>query len=85
MMDIYELSIVFMVTIFLFLCGFLSQINDRRRLQRIIERQNDTIQRLINREPVTYAEVGAKPQKPVRETYAAWGNQMVNIDEDERQ
>ncbi|CAM4098467.1 hypothetical protein L1N85_10730 [Paenibacillus alkaliterrae] len=54
-------------------------------LQRTIYRQNDTIQRLISREPVTYQEVGAKPTKPNREVYAAWGNQLINIDEDERQ
>jgi hypothetical protein len=56
---------------------------DKRQLHHTIERQNDTIQRLINREPVTYAEVGKTPVKPTREVYAAWGNQTVNIDEDE--
>lgn len=48
-----------------------------------LERQQDTIKRLINREPVTYAETGTTPQKPSKEVYAAWGNQMLNIDEDE--
>lgn len=54
-----------------------------RNLQRTIDRQQDTINRLINREPVTYAETGQKSPKPVKEVYAAWGNQMINIDEDE--
>jgi hypothetical protein len=54
-------------------------------LQHIVNDQNETIQRLINREPGTYAETGQKPNKPAKEAYAAWGNQVVNIDEDERQ
>lgn len=58
---------------------------EKRQLQRTIDRQQDTIQRLINREPVTYSEVGRTPTKPSREVYAAWGNQTVNLDEDERQ
>lgn len=56
-----------------------------KHLQRTIDRQQDTIHRLINREPVTYTETGQTPQKDERFVYAAWGNQMVNIDEDERQ
>lgn len=56
-----------------------------KNLQRIVSDQNETIQRLINREPVTYAETGQKPYKVAKESYAAWGNQVVNIDEDERQ
>lgn len=51
--------------------------------RRTIDRQQDTIERLINREPVTYAETGQKPTQPIKERYAAWGNQMINLDEDE--
>lgn len=54
-------------------------------LKRIVDSQRDTISRLINREPVTYQEVGTKQSKPNREIYAAWGNQMVDMNEDERQ
>jgi hypothetical protein len=50
---------------------------------KLIKAQQETIQRLINREPVTYQETGAAPPKQSRETYAAWGAQMVNLDEDE--
>lgn len=56
-----------------------------KRFKTAIDRQNDTIQRLINREPVTYAEVNSKPQKPQKEIYAAWGAQMVDLDEEESQ
>ncbi|CAH1205671.1 hypothetical protein PAECIP111893_02390 [Paenibacillus plantiphilus] len=52
-----------------------------RNLHRLIERQQDTIQRLINHEPVTYTETGQKPPKPVRESFAAWGNEVVNVEE----
>ena len=60
----------------------ISIILNNREHRRTVNRLNDTIQRLVNREPVTYKEVGAKPPKPNREVYAAWGNQMVNMDED---
>lgn len=50
--------------------------------QATIDRQNDTIQRLISREPVTYQETGQAPQKPSKEIYAAWGSQMVDLDKD---
>lgn len=53
-----------------------------RSKQRIIDRQNDTIQRLINREPVTYSETGQPPPKRSKEVYAAWGAQMVDLDRD---
>ena len=52
-------------------------------MQKTIDRQQDTIQHLINRDPVTYEETGQKPPKPQKEVYAAWGNQVVNLDEDE--
>ncbi len=54
------------------------------RKDKLIQRQQDTIQRLVNREPVTYAETGAEPRKPIKESYAAWGNQMIHIDDDKR-
>lgn len=60
-------------------------IKQASNMQRTIDRQQDTINRLINREPVTYAETGQTPQKPERLAYAAWGNQIVNLDEDQRQ
>lgn len=50
-------------------------------LYRTIDRQQETIQRLINREPVTYTETGQPPPKPVRESFAAWGNEVVNVEE----
>jgi hypothetical protein len=52
--------------------------------ERLIQAQQDTIHKLLNREPVTYAEVGTKPTKKATDVYAAWGSQMVNIDEDEQ-
>jgi hypothetical protein len=82
-MSVTELATLSLVVCGLFLMAFIVQTYERRALQRTIDRQNDTIQRLINREPVTYAEVGTNPSKPVRERYAAWGAQMVNLDEDE--
>jgi len=79
MYSIYDIFLgAFMASVMTSLVGWFS----RRQLQRTIDRQQDTINRLINREPVTYQEVGTKPPKPNREVYAAWGNQMVNIDED---
>ena len=53
-----------------------------RHLQRTIDRQQDTIQRLINREPVTYAETGQEQHKAPRQFYAAWGAQIVDLSED---
>lgn len=51
------------------------------RLQRVIEQQHGTIQRLISKEPVTYAEVGTEPPKPERIVYSAWGNEEIDIKE----
>lgn len=50
---------------------------------QIISKQNDTIQKLINREPVTYAETGTKPQNKPTERYSAWAGQMVDMNEEE--
>lgn len=52
-----------------------------RGLKTLINRQNDTIQRLLDREPVTYAEVNKEPPKRTTERFAAWGNQIVDMDE----
>lgn len=51
--------------------------------EKLIHAQQDTIQRLINREPVTYEETGQTPRKQERTVYAAWGAQMVDMNEDE--
>lgn len=69
----------------LFICIFVLFLQHMhvKGLQRTIDRQHDTIQKLINREPVTYEEVGQKATRPVQERYAAWGSQMVNIEEEE--
>jgi len=49
--------------------------------QKLINTQQDTISKLLNREPVTYAEVGNTNRPKVEKTvYAAWGNQTVNLD-----
>ena len=48
---------------------------------KLIWAQQDTIQKLLNREPVTYAEAGAKPPKKNTEQYVAWGNTTVDMDE----
>ena len=51
------------------------------RFQHMIEQQQNTIQRLVNKEPVTYAEIGTEPLKPERIVYSAWGNEEVNLRE----
>lgn len=52
-----------------------------QRKDKQIERQQGTINRLIEHEPVTYKETGIKPEKPVMEAYAAWGNETYSRDE----
>ena len=50
-----------------------------RSKDKLIQAQQDTIQKLLNREPVTYAEVGQEPNKPITERYSAWGNRIHDI------
>lgn len=80
----YQLLGVFLVCFFIIILLWIINKSTIKGLQSTIDRQQDTIQRLINREPVTYAEVGSKPSKKSTDVYAAWGSQMVNIDEDEQ-
>lgn len=51
--------------------------------QATIDKQQDTIKRLLEREPVTYQEVGKEPPKPSREYYSAWSNQIIDASEPE--
>jgi hypothetical protein len=53
-------------------------VRSHERLQRTVDKQQDTIQRLINREPVTYAEVNAEPPTAAREFYSAWGGETID-------
>ena len=64
----------------MFLIGGVAAIMIRSQ-QTTINRQQETIQRLVSREPVTYVETGQKPPNPVRESFAAWGNEMINAEE----
>lgn len=82
-MDYYIPSVWIAVTVLILLLPIIHYRSRCQSLQHTIDHQKDTIQRLVNREPVTYAEVGMKPQKPIRERYAAWGAQMVDLDEEE--
>lgn len=52
-----------------------------RKQSRIIEQQQETIQKLINREPVTYKELNVEPPKRSTERYAAWGSQTFDIED----
>lgn len=79
-----KIAILGLIICIIALVGFLvTTVMLTKGYRRTIDQQNATIQRLINREPVTYAETGTTLQKPSKEVYAAWGNQMLNIDEDE--
>lgn len=51
------------------------------RQQRTIDRQQDTIQKLLNREPVTYKEVGKAEPKEEEVRYSAWGSRMLTKDD----
>jgi hypothetical protein len=48
--------------------------------EKLVQAQQDTINKLLNREPVTYAEVG-QPKK-TREIYSAWAGEMVDMNEE---
>jgi hypothetical protein len=52
------------------------------RLQKVIYIQQDTIKRLINREPVTYQEVGKEAPEPKYERYSAWSGETIDIRDD---
>lgn len=49
---------------------------------KTLSNQQGTIQRLINREPVTYQEVGKEAPEPKYERYSAWSGEMVDINEE---
>lgn len=53
-----------------------------RYLQRTIESQQQTIQKLLNREPVTYKETGQQPKK-TRTVYSAWAGEEVDLNEEQ--
>lgn len=53
-------------------------VRSHERLQRTVDKQQDTIQRLINREPVTYTEVGQNAPHTAREFYSAWGGETID-------
>lgn len=48
------------------------------KLHALVQSQQDTIQRLVNREPVTYTEVGQDAPQPAREFYSAWGGETID-------
>lgn len=48
------------------------------KLHKLVTSQQDTIQRLVNREPVTYTEVGQDVPQPPREFYSAWGGETID-------
>lgn len=73
----------FNMLMFAYLIGYTMYVTYTK--DRTIKQQQETINRLINREPVTYAVVGTTPKRPSKERYAAWGNEMVDLDEDEKQ
>lgn len=52
-----------------------------RSQQKTIEAQQITIQKLLNREPVSYKEVNAKPPKPDTDRPIAWGGIIADRDE----
>jgi hypothetical protein len=58
------------------------QSSQRKRYEKLIEGYTDTIQRLINREPVTYKEVGKEAPEPKYERYSAWSGQTIDIRDD---
>lgn len=53
-----------------------AQVYINKSKDRLIWAQQETMQKLLNREPVTYAEVGQEPNKPNTERYSAWGNRI---------
>jgi cytochrome oxidase assembly protein ShyY1 len=52
-----------------------------RNQQKTIKAQQDTIQKLLNREPVTYKEVGKPEPKEEEVRYSAWGSRMLTKDD----
>jgi hypothetical protein len=60
---------------------FQSQMNKSH--EKLVNAQQDTINKLLNREPVTYVETGQKQPKQSKESYAAWGNQTVDTSEEQ--
>ena len=51
------------------------------RQQTTIDKQFETIQKLLNREPVTYKEVNVKPPKQDTDRPIAWGGRIADRDE----
>jgi hypothetical protein len=45
---------------------------------KTLANQQDTIQRLVNREPVTYQEVGKEAPEPKYERYSAWSGETID-------
>lgn len=74
MMEVYILSGVIFWLI-------LSIVLNNREHRKQLQAQQDTIQKLLNREPVTYKEVGAQPPKPDTDRFVAWGGTIANRDE----
>ena len=57
-------------------------INRDRKYNKLIASQQDTIQRLVNREPVTYQEVGKDAPEPICQRYSAWANETIDLRDD---
>lgn len=57
-------------------------IRSHDKLQEIMYKQQETIQRLIIHEPVTYQEVGKEAPKAKLERYSAWAGETVDINDE---
>lgn len=63
----------------IFLTRYITKASEK--MQRTIEAQQDTINKLINREPVTYKEVGREKPKLDTDRPVAWGGTIMDRDD----
>lgn len=66
---------------FIILWLAVSIILNNKNHRKDIQTMSDTIQKLLNREPVTYKEVGKTEPKEEEVRYSAWGSRMLTKDD----
>lgn len=78
-MDTNNAIIAFVVTplMIMLLSSWWLQSKINKSNEKLIQAQQETIYRLINREPVTYAETNTEPTQPIQDSFSAWGNRML--------
>lgn len=75
-------TLVFYLIVFSLLIAFIILQNVVIKNHRqTMKDQQETIQKLLNREPVTYKEVNVAPPKPDTDRPIAWGGMIGNREE----